>query len=178
MTTWKTSLQTPAPGHSLHHFRTINISRLKFRQVVMDGDYHFQTFQNDASNNLPPNKPSLRYSTVYLPKSDFWFGNIISVAICFILFDQTSTNANDSRRRLSGFHAAKLILSVHAVIIVGDCLLVGLWSTALHTWTMAHITTGTPSRNWIREESIFYLFYKRVEECQYIYLHQSSNITN
>lgn len=75
--TWKTSLQTPALGHSLHHFQTINIPNLKSRQPVIDGDYHFQVFQNDARNNLPSNKSSLLYSSVYPLKSDFWFGRTI-----------------------------------------------------------------------------------------------------
>lgn len=178
MTTWKDLIPNPAPGHSLHHFRTINISSLKFRQLVMDGDCHFPNFQIDASSNLPLNKPSLLYLNVYLPRSDFWFGNIISVAVCFILSEQTNTNGNDSRSKLSGFYAASLAISAHAVIIVGDRLLVGLWVTALHTWTMGHITTRIPNGNLIREESILYRFYEPVEECEYIYFHRYLNITN
>lgn len=133
----------------------------------MDGDYHFQNFQTDVGNNLPSNKPSLLYSNVYLPKSDFLSGNIISVAVCCILFDQTNTNGNDSRSKLSAFYAANLAISVPVVITVGDRLLVGLWETA----TMGHFTTRTPSGDLIREESILYRFYKRVEECEYIYFH-------
>lgn len=169
MTTWKISihLQTPTPGHLLHHFRRIKIPNLKSCQLLVDGDYHFQ---NDLSNNLPSNKPSLHYSNVYLPKSDFSSGNIISVAACCILFDRTSENGEDPTKKLSGFYAANLAISVHAVIIVGDLLLVGLQATALHPRTTGPITTRTPSGDLIREELILCRFYKRAEECEYFYL--------
>lgn len=128
MTTQITSvyLQNPAPGHSPHHFRRMKTSKCR---LVVDGDYHFQ---NDASNNLLSNKPSLLCSNVYPLKSDFSFGNIIYVAGCCILYDRTSTNGNDPVKKLSGFYAASLAISVHAVIIVGDCLLVGPGETASH----------------------------------------------
>ncbi|KAJ5513252.1 hypothetical protein N7463_002804 [Penicillium fimorum] len=154
-------LQTPASGHSLPHSRRINISNLKRHQLVADGGHRFQ---HGATENLPSAKHSLLYSNLCPPKSTFSSGNTISVVECCIFFDQASANGNDPTNKLWAFYAASLAISVHAVIIAGDRLLVALWGTALHQLTTGHTTTRTPSGDLTREELILCYFYNLVED--------------
>ena len=162
--------QTPAPGHSLHHCRRTEILKLTPHHLVVDGGYYLQS---DPWTKLPCNKPSLLWSDFYPPKSDCSFGNIFSVAICCILFDQTCTNRNNPTNELLGYCATYLGISVRAVTIVGDCLLVGLRGTAMPLWTALHTSLRTPCPprgDLTREESVLYRFSKLAEECEYFHL--------
>jgi hypothetical protein len=157
--------KTPASWRSPHQFRRIKASNLKFHQLVVNGGFHFQ---DDGSNSQPSTKASLLYLHVYPSKSGFSFGNTFSVAKCYIFFGQTSANGNDPTEKSLEFYAANLVISVHAVIIAGDCLLIDPWETAPHPWTTVHITMRTPSGDLTQEGSTLCHFYKPAEEFEYL----------
>lgn len=115
-------LQTPAPGHSLHHCWRTKIPSLKSHQLVVDGGYYFQSDARNNLPNIPCNKPSLLCSNVYLPKSDISSGNIISVAVCCILFDHYSANGDHPKKGYRGLvHRTSQFLSMQSSLsCLGD----------------------------------------------------------